>query len=73
MKNYGIVSEYNGYFGTIKGIDNIDYKFIKEDLLEDTEKNVVNKFVEFEPQIIKKTDFNFYRANYIKFFQKMVN
>ena len=56
MKNYGIVSEYNGYFGTIKGIDNIDYKFIKEDLLEDTEKNVVNKFVEFEPQIIKKTD-----------------
>lgn len=70
MKKYGIVTGYNGCWGTIKGVDNIDYSFIKEDLVQKEENLIVNEQVEFEPQIIKKSDFNFYRANYVKIIQK---
>ena len=70
MKNYGIVTEYNGFSGTIKGIDAIDYKFLKEDLVKKEVNFDLNPHVEFEPQIIKKIDFTFYRANYVKTLQK---
>ena len=33
MKNYGIVTDYNGFFGNIKGVDAIDYKFLKKNVL----------------------------------------
>lgn len=69
MKKYGIVTSYNGCWGIIKGVDNIDYSFIKEDLVQKEENLIVNEQVEFEPQIIKKSDFNFYRANYVKIIQ----
>lgn len=67
MKNYGIVTDYDGITGNIKGVDAIDYKFLKSDLLSDINEN---KHVEFEPQKIEKPDFTFYRANYVKTLQK---
>lgn len=70
MKNYGIVTDYNGFFGNIKGVDAIDYKFLKEDLVQKEECFDINKHVEFEPQVIEKPDFTFYRANYVKTLQK---
>lgn len=70
MKNYGIVTEYNGYSGNIKGVDANNYKFLKEDLVQKEELFELSKFVEFEPQIIEKPDFTFYRANYVKTLQK---
>lgn len=72
MKNYGVVTKYNGLSGNIKGIDAIDYKFLKEDLVQKEETFEVNKHVEFEPQIIEKPDFTFYRANYVKTLQKKI-
>ena len=69
MKNYGIVTEYDGFSGNIKGIDAIDYKFLKSDVLNDIQNN---KHVEFEPQKIEKPDFTFYRANYVKALEKKV-
>ena len=69
MKNYGIVTEYNGFYGKIKGVDAIDYRFFKEDVLKDQPVET-NKHVEFEPQKIEKTDITVYRANYVKVLQK---
>ena len=70
MKNYGVVTEYNGFYGNIKGIDAIDYRFLKEDLVKKDETFDANKHVEFEPMKIEKEDFTFYRANYVKTLQK---
>ena len=70
MKNYGIITEYDGFVGNIKGIDAIDYKFLKEDLIQKEENFKLNKHVEFETQIIQKSDFTFYRANYVKILKK---
>ena len=66
MKNYGIVTKYDGNSGNIKGIDSIDYKFLNKDLVNKEEMFDDNKHVEFEPQIIEKPYFTFYRANYVK-------
>ena len=70
MKNYGVVTEYNGFYGNIKGIDAIDYRFLKEDLVKKDETFETNKHVEFEPMKIEKEDFTFYRANYVNVLQK---
>ena len=70
MKNYGIVTEYNGFYGNIKGVDAIDYRFLKEDIVKKDETFEKNKHVEFESQKITKQDFTFYRANYVKVLQK---
>ena len=70
MKNYGVVTEYNGFYGNIKGIYAIDYRFLKEDLVKKDETFDANKHVEFEPMKIEKEDFTFYRANYVKTLQK---
>ena len=39
MKNYGIITEFDGFSGNIKGIDAIDYKFLKSDVLNDISDN----------------------------------
>lgn len=70
MKNYGIITEFDGYLGKIKGVDSKDYKFLKQDIVD---KNFIyeeNTHVEFEPQIINKPDFVFNRANYVKVLKK---
>ena len=33
MKEYGIIKEYDGYCGTISGINNVDYLVLKKDIL----------------------------------------
>lgn len=70
MKNYGIVTEYNGITGNIKGVDSIDYKFLKSDVIEKKVDFSENNHVEFESQKIEKSDFIFYRANYVKVLKK---
>jgi len=78
-KNYGIITKYDGIVGNIKGVDSQDYKFLKSDIVGDDNEylNVSsegdqdqNNHVEFEPQVIEKTDFTFYRANYVKLLKK---
>lgn len=73
MKNYGIVTEYNGITGNIKGVDSIDYKFLKEDLVLKDTNFLENNYVEFEVQRIEKSEFVFYRANYVKVLKKEKN
>jgi len=70
MKKYGIVTRYNGFTGNIKGIDSIDYRFFKEDLINKDDSFEENQHVEFEGEEIKKTDFTFYRASYVKVLKK---
>jgi len=70
MKKYGIVTEYDGLVGRIKGVDNIDYKFLREDVVQNDFNFRENNHVEFEPQIINKPDVVFYRANYVKVLKK---
>lgn len=70
MKNYGVVIKYDGIAGTIKGVDSIEYKFLKDDLVDKKEMFKEDKHVEFESQKIEKTDFVFNRANYVKTFKK---
>ena len=49
MKNYGKVTEYNGLFGNIKGVDGIDYVLLDKNLV-DKDVNVLDN-VEFEPEV----------------------
>lgn len=70
MKNYGIIIEYDGVSGKIKGIDAIDYKFLKEDLVQKEFNHNEICHVEFEVQKKDKPDFVFYRANYVKVLKK---
>ena len=70
MKNYGIVTKYDGITGNIKGVDSIDYKFLQEDLVLKDTNFAENNHVEFEVQRIEKPEFVFYRANYVKVLKK---
>ena len=59
MKNYGKVTEYNGLFGNIKGVDGVDY------VLLDKNVNVLDN-VEFEPEVFQTPEVEVQMARFVK-------
>ena len=64
MKNYGKVTKYNGLYGSIKGIDGIDYILLDKNLV-DGEVNVQDN-VEFESELYKTPEVEVQMAMFVK-------
>ena len=68
MKQYGKVTDFNGYNGYIKGIDGKDYLIMYKELLDSDIK--LNELVDFEPDIYETTEIKQYIARFIRPIQK---
>lgn len=68
MKNYGKVMNYNGVFGSIKGIDGINYTLLDKNLL-DKDLNIFDN-VEFEIENIKTPEVDVNMAYFVKVLKK---
>ena len=68
MKNYGKVTEYNGKYGNIKGIDGIDYTLLDKNIIDNELK--VNDNVEFESDTYKTVDVEVNMARFVKVLKK---
>ena len=64
MKNYGKVTEYNGLFGNIKGVDGVDYVLLDKNLV-DKDVNVLD-YVEFEPEVFQTPEVEVQMARFVK-------
>ncbi|MBE6146320.1 MAG: hypothetical protein E7171_06815 [Firmicutes bacterium] len=64
MKNYGKVTEYNGLFGNIKGVDGVDYVLLDKNLV-DKNVNVLDN-VEFEPEVFQTPEVEVQMARFVK-------
>ena len=64
MKNYGKVTEYNGLFGNIKGVDGEDYVLLDKNLV-DKDVNVLDN-VEFEPEVFQTPEVEVQMARFVK-------
>lgn len=64
MKNYGKVTEYNGLFGNIKGVDGVDYVLLDKNLV-DKDVNVLDN-VEFEPEVFQTPELEVQMARFVK-------
>lgn len=64
MKNYGKVTEYNGLFGNIKGVDGVDYVLLDKNLV-DKDVNVLDN-VEFEPEVFQTPEVKVQMARFVK-------
>ncbi|MBR6820788.1 MAG: hypothetical protein IKM55_01020 [Bacilli bacterium] len=64
MKNYGKVTEYNGLFGNIKGVDGVDYVLLDKNLV-DKDVNVLDN-VEFEPEVFQTPEVEVQMARFVK-------
>ena len=64
MKNYGKVTEYNGLFGNIKGVDGVDYVLLVKNLV-DKDVNVLDN-VEFEPEVFQTPEVEVQMARFVK-------
>ena len=68
MKNYGKITEYNGVYGNIKGIDGNDYVLLDKHLL-DRDVNVLDN-VEFESEFYKTPEVEVQMATLVKSLSK---
>ena len=68
MKNYGKVTEYNGLFGNIKGVDGVDYVLLDKNLV-DKDVNVLDN-VEFEPEVFQTPEVEVQMARFVKILTK---
>lgn len=68
MKQYGKVTDFNGYNGYIKGIDGKDYLIMYKELLDSDIK--LNELVYFEPDIYETTEIKQDIARFIRPIQK---
>ena len=68
MKNYGKITEYNGVYGNIKGIDGNNYVLLDKHLL-DRDVNVLDN-VEFEPELYKTPEVEVQMATLVKSLSK---
>ncbi len=67
LKTYGIVKDYDGYNGTIKGIDGINYILNYQELANTNRNDIkVGDYVEFEPEQYNTIETNYYIARFIK-------
>lgn len=68
MKNYGKITEYNGAYGNIKGIDGKDYKLLDKNLIDKNATRLDN--VEFENETIKTPEVEVNIAKFVKVLKK---
>ena len=71
MKQYGKVTDFNGYNGFIKGIDGKDYLILKHELLSGDIS--LNEIVYFEPDIYESSEIRQDIARFIKPLRKDYN
>jgi len=64
MKQYGKVTDFNGFNGFIKGIDGKDYLIMNHELLSND--IVLNDLVYFEPDIYESTELKQDIARFIR-------
>ena len=64
MKNYGKVTQYNGVYGRIKGVDGVDYVLLDKNVVD----NCLSEFdnVEFEPEEFKTPEVKMKMAMFVK-------
>ena len=68
MKNYGKVTEYNGVYGNVKGIDGVDYKLLDKNVVD---KNIkLSDNVEFENEVFKTPEIEVNIARFVKVLKK---
>lgn len=67
MRIYGIVKDYDGYNGTIEGINGINYILNYQELVDTNRNDIkVGDYVEFEPEQYNTIETNYYIARFIK-------
>ena len=67
MKIFGKINNYNGVYGQILGDDGLKYTLLDVNILDDSLKDVdINKKVEFEPEYIKRDEFEANMAHFVK-------
>lgn len=71
MKNYGKVTEYNGLFGNIKGVDGLDYVLLDKNLI-DKDVDILDN-VEFEPELFQTPEVEVQMARFVKSLTKEQN
>ena len=64
MKNYGKVTKFNGLYGSIKGVDGIDYVLLDKNLVDTDIKLYDN--VEFEPELYQTPEVEVQMARFVK-------
>ena len=68
MKNYGKVIKYNGVYGSIKGVDGVNYKLLDKNIID---KNIkVSDDVEFVQENIETPEVNVNIARFVKVLKK---
>ena len=71
MKNYGKITEYNGIYGNIKGVDGIDYKLLDKNVID---RNIKEKdVVEFEKESFKTPEVELNVARFVKILKQKQN
>lgn len=68
MKNYGKVVEYNGVYGSIKGVDGKDYILLDKNIFDQELKELDN--VEFESEVFNTPEVNMKIARFVKVLRK---
>ena len=69
MKTYGKVKDYDGYNGTIKGIDGKEYLLIKKEIIPPRELHVEDN-VSFEPEHFETVELEEDIARFVKKLEK---
>lgn len=64
MKNYGKVTKFNGLYGSIKGVDGVDYVLLDKNLVDTDIKLYDN--VEFEPELYQTPEVEVQMARFVK-------
>lgn len=68
MKTYGKVIEYDGYTGTIKGVDGNDYLLLDTEVM--TKDLAKDDYVSFDGEVYRDIEFTKYVARFIKKIEK---
>ena len=68
MKSYGKVTEYDGYTGTIVGIDGKNYLLLDVELVDKDIK--IDDYVSFDADVYEDVEFTRYVARFIKRIKK---
>lgn len=64
MKNFGKIVEYDGYVGTIVGMDGNRYMFVDVDLID--KEISCNDYVSFDKDLYKDVELTRFVARFVK-------
>ena len=69
MKTFGKIKKFDGYNGTIKGVDGKDYLLMKKEIIPPTDMQI-NDNVYFEPDYFKTVETEENIARFVKRLEK---